>query len=391
FSGNTIPADRIDPVAQKILSYFPLPNTSGANNFIRLPNVVDQPDRYTSRVDLHLSNNDNVFGRYIYSDRFRFIPGDFGGIADGTSTSAWGRQDLKSHGLVIGWSRVIGTSAINELRFAWIRASSDAQQDPFGLNGPALIGLKGVPDDARYNGGLPGTSMNGCCRIGSPDFLPKFQHTDQFEYIDTLSKLVGTHQLKVGAAILAPMKDTFLDIPATRGSLTFNGRFTGNSIADALLGYVSAAQISSYYQVNQRHWATSFFGQDDWKPARNLTVNLGLRYDFITPALEAQNRITNFDPATASVLYAKDGSLFDRSLVHPVYNNIAPRLGVVYTVNDRTVVRSGYGIFYNLFDRIGSEDQLALNPPGLINNSLNTNSTTTPLFLLKDGFPPNYL
>jgi hypothetical protein len=96
FPNNAIPAARIDPVGLKLLSYFPLPNITGANNFIRQPNVVDQPDRYTGRLDLHLSNNDNVFGRYIYSNRFRFIPGDFGGIADGTSTSAWGRQFLKS-------------------------------------------------------------------------------------------------------------------------------------------------------------------------------------------------------------------------------------------------------------------------------------------------------
>src|ERR1700737_5601501 len=92
-----------------------------------------------------------------------------------------------------------------------------------------------------------------------------------------------------------PMKDTFLGIPAPRGSLTFNGRFTGNSIADALLGYVQSAQLSSYYQVNQEHWATSFFAQDDWKAANKLSLNLGPRYDFITPDLEASNRRATCD------------------------------------------------------------------------------------------------
>ena len=88
---------------------------------------------------------------------------------------------------------------------------------------------------------------------------------------------------------------------------------------------------------------------------------------------------------------ATDGSLEDRGLVRPDTNNFAPRLGIVYQVSDTLVVRGGYGIFYNMFDRIGSEDQLALNPPGLINNSLSTSSTTTPLFLLKNGFPANFL
>ncbi len=332
-----------------------------------------------------------MFGRYIYTNRFRFIPGDFGGIADGTSSSSGGRQQMNSHGFVAGWTKILGATTVNELRVSWARAQSVAQQDPFGDSTPSTIGLKGVPDDPRYNGGLPGTSLSGCCRIGTADFHPKFQDTDQFEYVDTLSKLFGTHQMKIGADVMLPMEDTFLDIPATRGSLTFNGRFTGNAVADALLGYVQAAQLSSYYEVNQRHWATSFFIQDDWKASERLSVNAGLRYDFITPALEAQNRIANFDPSTASVIFAKDGSLYDRGLVHPDTNNFAPRLGAVYTATPNTIVRGGYGVFYNLFDRIGSEDQLALNPPGLINNSVNTNSTTTPVFLLKDGFPANFL
>jgi hypothetical protein len=391
FQNNTIPADRIDPVGLKLLSLFPEPNTTGSNNFIRLPNIEDRPDRYTTRIDWHAGDNDNMFGRFIYTKRFRFIPGDFGGIADGTSSSSGGRQDMTSAGFVFGWTKVLSASLVNEVRVSWARARSVAEQDAFGVSTSSEIGLKGVPDDPRFNGGLPGTSFSGCCRIGTADFHPKFQNTDQLEYIDSLSKVVGVHQLKAGADLMMPMKDTFLDIPATRGSFTFNGRFTGNSIADALLGYVQAAQLSSYYEVNQEHWATSFFVQDDWKAANKLSVNLGLRYDFITPALETSNRIANFDPATGTVLAARDGSLYDRGLVHPDRNNLAPRIGAVYTVTGRTVLRTGYGVFYNLFDRIGSEDQLALNPPGLINNSVSTNSTTTPVFLLKDGFPGNFL
>jgi hypothetical protein len=392
FANNTIPAERIDPVGRRLLALFPDANLSGVtNNFFRQPNVEDRPDRYTTRVDFHLADGDNIFGRYIYTNRFRFIPGDFGGIADGTSTSAYGRQNMTSHGLVLGWTKLMGKSSVNEFRFSWARAFSNAEQDPFGLNGPSLIGLTGVPDDPRFNGGLPGTTLSACCRVGSPDFLPKFQHTNQAEFLDTLSLLKGAHQVKFGADVLAPMANTFLDIPATRASLTFNGRFTGNSIADLLLGYVSAAQLSSYYEVEQRHWAMSFFTQDDWKPSSSVTVTLGLRYDFITPALEAQNRIANFDPSSGTVVFARDGSLFDRGLVNPDKNNFAPRAGVVYRLDSKTILRGGYGAFYNLFDRIGSEDQLALNPPGLINNSLNTNSTTTPIFLLKDGFPSDFL
>src|SRR5207253_9355431 len=191
-------------------------------------------------------------------------------------------------------------------------------------------------------------------RIGSPDFLPKFQHTNQFEFIDSVSWLKGNHSLKLGADIIAPMKNQYFDVPATRGSLHFRNRFTGNPVADFLLGYVSDLQLSNVYVVEQRHQAMMFFVQDDWKVSPKLSLNLGLRYDFITPALEAQNRQTNFDPADGgSLVFASDGSLEDRGLVSPDRNNFAPRVGVVYKVDDKTVVRGGYGIFYNLFDRVG--------------------------------------
>ena len=131
--------------------------------------------------------------------------------------------------------------------------------------------------------------------------------------------------------------------------------FTGNAVGDFLLGYVSDSLLTTSWVVDQRHWATSFFVQDDWKVNPNLSVNLGLRYDFITPSMEAQNRQANFDPATGKLVNAKDGSLADRGLVDPDKNNFAPRVGVVYKLNDTTVIRTGYGLFYNTFDAIGSD------------------------------------
>jgi hypothetical protein len=134
-----------------------------------------------------------------------------------------------------------------------------------------------------------------------------------------------------------------------------------------------------------------FFVQDDWKVNGRLTVNLGLRYDFMTPTLEANNAQTNFLPAgSGSLVFAKDGSLEDRGLVKPDRNNFAPRLGVVYLLDDKTSLRGGWGIFYNLFDRIGSEDQLALNLPGLVNKTI-TQTSGSPVFFLNQGFPPGFL
>jgi len=396
FANNTIPADRIDPYAAAILQLVPAPNQPGVNNFFRNANLIDNSDRLLTRGDWKPSPKDSVFGRYIYSNRDREIPGAFGGVIDGTGTSAFGNQKIKTNAFVGGWTRVLSSTMVNEARFSWARSRSDAVQQSFGLTPPANAQIPGLITNPIVAGGFPGISVNGYFggsglgRLGSPDFLPKFQHTDQFEYIDTLSWLHGNHAFKFGADIIAPMKNSYFDVPATRGSYTFGGTFSGNGMADFLLGYVSAFQLSNVYVVDQRHWATMGFVQDDWKATDKLTLNLGLRYDFITPALEAQDRQTNFDPSTGSLIFAGSGSLEDRGLVKPDRNNFGPRVGVVYKIDDKTLVRGGWGVFYNLFDRVGSEDQLALNVPGLINTSLSRTSGT-PLFLLQQGIPSDFL
>jgi hypothetical protein len=398
FPNNTIPRERWDPVAATIMGLLPEPNTPGANNYTRPDaEVIDDADRFLGRVDLRLSNSDNVFGRYIYTTRTRILPGWFGGIVDGTSSSALGDQSMISHGFVGGWTRILSTTLVNEFRFSHIRADSDMTQVPFGQEPPAGAKVPGVPEDPLFSGGLTGMNIigyfGGGAKIGSPNFSPKFQHTRQTEFLNTLSWLKNDHQLKFGINVMAPMKNEYLDVPGTRGDLTFRATFTGQAVGDFLLGYVSDSLLTTPHVVDQRHWATSFFVQDDWKVSDKLALNLGLRYDFITPALEAQNRQANFDPATGTLVQATDGSLEDRGLVNVDKNNFAPRLGIVYKADDKTVIRGGYGIFYNMFDRIGSEDQIALNPgSGLVSLQPATATLASgPLFFLRDGFPAGYL
>jgi outer membrane receptor protein involved in Fe transport len=392
FPNNQIPLNRFDPVARNIIGLVPPANAAGGNNFINQPNVEDEGERYLGRVDIPLGN-DNLFFRYIYTDRFRFVPGWFGGVIDGTSTSAWGKNYLSSHAFVTGWTKVLGDSLVNESRFSFAKGTNDGTQDPFGTDGNAQIGFPGVPQDPRVVGGIVGIDISGHIRLGSPNFMPKFQHTQQYQYLNTTTWMKGRHQIKGGVDILAPLKNEYFDVAPTRGNLSFNGQFTGNAFADFLLGYAQTAALTNVYVVNQRLWSTSFFVQDDWKPTDELTVTLGLRYDFMTPPYEADNRMTNFDPAGAgSLVQATDGSLEDRALVKPDKNNFAPRLGAIYRLGEHTILRGGYGVFYNQFERIGSEDQLALNPPGLRNVSLSAASgSSTPALLLREGFPANFL
>jgi outer membrane receptor protein involved in Fe transport len=388
FPNNTIPANRIDPVAAEIMKLVPLPNTTGSNNFIRQPNVEDDSDRYLVRVDLPFANTNNIFVRYIGSNRVRFVPGWFGGVLDGTSTSAWGRNFLDSHAVVGGWNKVISARLVNESRVSWAMGDNDGQQDPFGQSGMAQIGFKGVPEDPRVAGGIVGIDIDGHIRLGSPNFMPKFQRTSQVQWLNTTTWMKGSHQIKFGVDLMMPMSNEYFDVAPTRGNLRFQATFTGHAFADFLLGYPNRAELTNVFVVTQELWSSSFYIQDDWKPSDKFTVNLGLRYDFMTPPTEKDNRLANFDPSgSGQLVFASDGSLADRALVKPDTNNFAPRIGAIYRINDKSLIRGGYGVFFNQFDRIGSEDQLALNPPGLINNQVNSSGNTNPVFFMKDGFP----
>ena len=396
FAGNTIPASRIDPYAAAILALVPLPNQPGATNFFRTAGLVDNGDRLLAKVDW-AANRDRVSGRSIHSTRDRRVPGAFGGVLDGTGTSAFGNQTIATDAIAGAWSHVISPRMLNETRVSWSRVRAEAAQQPYGLAPPPAAQIPGAITDPAVAGGLPGLTVAGYFggaglgRLGSPDFLPKSQHTNQVEYQEALTWVPGAHQLKVGVDVVAPIENQYVDVPAPRGAMNFGGTFTGQPLGDFLLGYVSGFQISNPHVANQRHWAAMGFARDEWKVSKDVTLNLGLRYDFITPALEAQNRQANVDPSAAGrLVVATAGSLESRGLVRPDRNNWAPRADIVYVIDDRTVARGGWGLFYTLFDRLGSDDQLALNPPGLVNTRV-SRSSGTPLFLLKDGIPAGAL
>ncbi len=404
FPDNKIPINRFDPVSKRVMELIPSANTvplSGAlnaNNYLITPNLQDDNDSFLVRSDWQISSRHNAFARYAYTDRFRYVPGYLGGIIDGTSTSAWGRLTMIAHSAVIGVNSVINSKIVNEFRLNWGRNVSTGVQDPYGRNTLSEFGFKGIPDSDLYNGGIPGISIGGGgipspaspARLGSPNFLPKWQYTNQFQWYDALSITAGKHQLRVGFDLRAPMRNIFLDVPAMRGEISFNGQFTGNGYGDFLLGYVQGAQTSVFGEVDQRLWMWSGFVQDDWKLKPNLTLNLGLRYDFATWPYEGRNRAANLDLQTGQQVFAKDGSLEDRTLVKTDKNNFAPRIGIAWSVNEKTVIRAGYGRFYQLFERYGSEDQLGLNPPFLLNAQETTTSRTQPIFFLQDGFPAKY-
>jgi hypothetical protein len=408
FANNSIPSTSLDPTMQKLMALFPLPNTTSPgsppdlNNYIRNGLLTDFENNYDGRGDWTPSSTDSIFVRYNYSTRQRDIPGYFGGLEDGSSTSAWGNQTLKSYSAVLGWTHIISPTMVNEFRFGWVRDFSFAEQQPFSLPTTAGSFVPGIPNNPAIGGGIPLTEFSNYAFEGSPDYLPKQQVPMQYQYDDTVSMVHGRQTWKFGVSAYLPMRNLFQDEEGMRGDLDYTGVFTcqhsapgkcvsgtGLSYADGLLGDVQTTQLTNVFFVDQRLWMASGFFEDDWKATPKLTLNLGMRYDFATPPMEGHNRMADFDPATGSLLMATGGSLQNRTIVKPNTHDFGPRLGISYSPDTNTVFRGGYGIYYTLFERIGSEDELALNPPYLINKQLTSNDA--PVLNPTTGFPSNFL
>lgn len=398
FANNQIPQSMLDSESVKLLGLVPTanitppPGPQNRENWLINPKLSDNTNDYLGRLDYQLSSRNTFFNRFENTHRLRFTPGYFGNaLVDGTSTSAWGNLRMNSEGDAFGWTSSLASTLVNEFRLGWFRNWSYGTQTPWGKNTLQDEGILGIPSDPYFNGGISGLNFSGgggvnMPYLGSPDYLPKSQFTNSFYLSDAVDKMLGNHQLRFGFQGQY-FRNIYTDVQAMRGSMTFTGQFTGNALADFLIGYVGQADETVVHHVDQREVILSPWFEDNWKATKHLTVNVGLRYDHATWPYEAGNQMANFNPATGALFDAKSGSGFARQLIEPDNKDIGPRLGLVYQLTPNTVLRGGYGRFYVLFDRIGSENQLALNPPFLLQTSPSTTSKTTPIFLVKDGFP----
>jgi len=395
FMNNVIPAACLDTESQKFITFLPLPDTvpaTGALNtsdWYNAPLLLDNSNSYNARGDVEIKSNNHAFVRYSILPRYRDAPGAFyPALIDGASSSSIGKYYIHSQGAALGDDWIISPKMINELRLGYGRAHSLETQNPFGENTLSSLGWLGVPDSPAYDGGIPGMTVSSGggigapgtggarSRMGSPDYTPKHEYTTVFEESDTLGITKGTHQFRLGADFHGPMRNVYLDIPGVRGSMSFNGQYTGIPWADFLMGYPYNGEYSGQTIVDARDWMMSYFFQDDWKVAPKLSVNYGIRYDYSPWEYEAGNHMSNFNPATGQ-LFNPSNSPYGRGLVTNDHNAWGPRLGLAYHIKPNWVIRAGYGRFYQLFERQGSEDQMYLDLPWHVTNSGSTSSTTS--------------
>ncbi len=380
--------------ARKVLSALPDANLPGTNNYTTLQKFTADSNKAGGKVDVQQSPALSFFGRYgfrnLTTDDQPNIPLPAGGAGNG-HIYARNRQ------LVIGSTWIPGTHSLLEARFGY--SWTQAGKNPPALgSGSALeqFGLAGLPADSRIAGGLPTQLINGYSDLGRQATNPQWQYPTVYNPKVNYTWTAGPHSLKSGYEFQR-IDTEVQDVNPLYGRDTYNGQFTrppgataGNlfNLADFMLGLRAQYALSSVLVANLRRNMHFGYLQDDWRATNRLTLNLGLRYEYSTPYWEKNNILSNFDPATNSMVFARNGSIADRALINPDRNNVGPRLGFAFTVAAPPVVRGGYGVSYVHFSRAGGGDLLPINGPQVINAVINQTVPSAPTFVpAEKGYP----
>jgi hypothetical protein len=391
-----IPRERWDPVGAAIVALIPDPNVANSTIYASTPVTDTRTDQFDVRLDHQISPTMTLFGRYSFVDTLTFRPAPLPGLGEGSFNDAFGDNDMRSQGLALGLTWTVSPTLVGDIRFGYSRGDYYTTPPNYGVDGPAQIGLKNVPSDPAITGGVPKVNVQGFDAVGRHTSTPQFQTPRSWNPRATFSLSRGEHFIKFGGEFLH-VQTRINDLNATIGRMNFENRFTNRAVGDLLLGLPSQLALTSYTVMDQGQDMQFYFIQDDYRVSPKLTANVGLRYEYATPPRERDNQFANFDPATGTMIFASDGDVFDRALIHPDRNNVAPRIGFAYTPASRWVVRGGYGVFYTHTVRQGREGLLGFNPPYLVDNLLQTGVTGSAAiasaapFRLVNGYPSGLL
>jgi hypothetical protein len=391
YLNNQVP---VDPKAAVLAKYFSAPNIPLAHgiNYVASPSTSNRINQFNGRIDHRFTERDSLFGRYSFSDGNTLQPGLV--PLSGTVFTNRGQS------LGIGETHTFSSTLLNEFRFGFMRSrfvnnAEGAYTDNVAGSLFSNVGAEPI------QWGVPLVGIQGYSGIGAGGaaFAPLEYNTNIYQFRDSMTKVVRRHTLKVGADIERMIMHPRVD-QMPRGSLSFNGSMTGNPIADFLVGvpYLSqVAALSSRGNLFGTWYA--FFLQDDWKVSSKLMLNLGVRYEYNSPLVEENDNIATvsfvgggaFVSPNAAAVAKYPGLLKPaptRGLWFPDRNNWAPRVGFAYRpfANNRTALRGGFGIFYDLPEQ-NENLILRINPPFYYTVYVG-NNPANPTNTFQNLFPP---
>jgi len=364
---NVIPQDRIDPAALAVLNRFPLPTKPPSKtgigpagigfNFTLVGNDQDHQNQFDMRIDHRFSDRDQIFARYSYfhdvDQPVPFLPDGSGNI----TTGVIGLTDTLGQQVVGSYMHTFNAKTLNDLRLGYTRRSFQRRGVQLDSSPSDAFDIPGIPVNGAFNNALPIFSIAGYQQIGAPSNTNSNFRTDVTEMADSISHLVGRHAFRFGLDfrwerldVIQPPNPTgnfqfsqlFTDLPAT----TTTQSAGGDPLASFLLGQVQTFSIDLQGKViRPRAHIQEYFVQDDWKATARLTVNAGLRWTLNFPSTDVDNQGAIFNQQTQQLDYlGKNG--YPRSARELHWHDFGPRLGLSYMLNNKTVVRAGYGLVW---------------------------------------------
>lgn len=375
-AGTQIPIAQVNPFAAYALSNLPATNAGAAssrsNNDEALLLIRDYSDKYDAKVDDQINDKMSLFLRFSQRKDNQYYQPDLSGPSGGDGN---GYIHTLQQNAALGYTWVATPTSIFEFRFGFTHVKA-GKQPPY-VGGPSLeslFGFQGLPTSSNLTGGLNTQSISGfSTSLGRQTSNPQFQNPTSFDPKLNFSKAFSRHSLKMGYE-LSLIHTEVLDVNPLYGQDTYNGQFskptctqlgqaagctiaadaTSYNLADFIFGLPSSVNLGNNFVSNLRQQVHSLYVQDDWRVSNKLTVNLGLRWEFASPLVDRDNNWSDFNPATNTMTKATGGSWYNRALVNPDYKDFGPRLGFAYSFLPKTVLRGGYGISYDFFNRVGS-------------------------------------
>jgi hypothetical protein len=330
---------------------WPLPNVAGAavdNNVGSAP-AFNYADSFILKLDHNFDPNNQLTGRYFYGRSEQSFPLGVGGGNNLPGTNTF--SPINAQFVAISYVRVISSTMVNEVRFGWNRYKQDffaADRETFG-NPNQSFGLNTEVSSPR-DFGLPTIRVSGFAALGAAPYTgPKGRVGNNLHFIDGFSFKARSHDFKVGYEYRRTTVDSFFDIQF-RGILNFDG------LVEFLSGTVGGGRIvTGNTERESIQNAHAFYIQDSWRVLRNFTLNLGLRWDFFGVISEKRGRFSAYDPAVGLVL--RD-PLYPNDL-----NNFSPRVSFAWDIgrNAKTVLRGGFGLFYDVFSHDMFTGQIPFN------------------------------
>jgi len=378
FPGNQVPAARRDRTGQNILNLYPVPNLGDglANNFINNPVRSQNDNAVDVKIDHHFSPGDLGWMRVSWGNNDLNEPSFLPAPAIGNGPGVPGLNTQPVMQVVLSETHTFSPSAFNEARFGFTRLNLESFNANFGRNVSEEIGVRGanVAGDPLTSG-LTIFSINGLQALGDNGFSPAVIVSENLQWNDNVTLVRGKHTIKFGAEVQRRRYNAFQS-NVLRGTMAFGTNYTSNpaapggtglGAAEVILGKPASGSIRFLTGTRGfRRTETFLYVQDDYKASDRLTFNFGVRWeDYLGwPWTEVNNRMYQFVPESQDVVQVGTGGL-SRTGAGGDHNNFGPRFGFAYRLGEKTVVRSGYGMFYSA-PTLDITRNMAANPPEFV-------------------------